>query len=55
MKEKLKFKLDVIRIGDYFTVEPHVRGRFDGIDDTFDPARGHAVALTIKAAWPITQ
>ena len=39
----------ICRIGDYFTVEPHVRGRFDGIDDTFDPARGHVVALTIKA------
>ena len=39
----------ICRIGDYFTVEPHVRGRFDGIDDTFDPARGHAVALTVKA------
>ena len=22
----------ICRIGDYFTVEPHVRGRFDGID-----------------------
>ena len=38
----------ICRAGDYFTVEPHVRGMFDGIDDTFDPARGHAVALTLK-------
>ena len=27
----------ICRAGDYFTVEPHVRGRFDDIDDTFDP------------------
>ncbi len=38
----------ICKAGDYFTIEPHVRGRFNGIDDTFDPARGHAVALTIK-------
>ena len=39
----------ICRVGDYFTIEPHVRGRFDGIDDTFDPSRGHEVALTVKA------
>lgn len=38
----------IIRVGDYFTIEPHVRGRFAGIDATFDPSQGHSVALTIK-------
>ena len=28
---------------------PPVRGRFDGIDDTFDPSRGHAVVFTVKS------
>lgn len=40
---------DLIKVGDYFTIEPHVRGRFDGVDDTFDPMRGHHVALALKA------
>ena len=39
---------NICRVGDYFTIEPHVRGRFDGIDDTFDPTRGHAISLTVK-------
>ena len=39
----------ICRLGDYFTLEPHVRGRFDGIDDTFDPSRGHAVVFTVKS------
>ena len=38
----------ICRVGDYFTIEPHVRGRFDGVDDTFDSARGHTVAFTVK-------
>jgi len=39
----------ICRVGDYFTIEPHVRGRFDGIDDTFNPSHGHSVALTLKS------
>ena len=38
----------ICRVDDYFTIESHVRGRFDGLDDTFDPSRGHVVAFTVK-------
>ncbi|MCQ2390679.1 MAG: hypothetical protein MJ240_04595 [Kiritimatiellae bacterium] len=38
----------IIRVGEYLTIEPHVRGRFAGVDAEFDPAQGHSVALTVK-------
>jgi len=38
----------ICRVGDFFTAEVNVTGRFDGEDDRFDPERGHGLAFSLK-------
>ena len=38
----------ICRLGDYLSIDPHVRGHFDEPTDRFDPRKGHSVSFTIK-------
>jgi len=45
----------ICRLGDYFAIDPHIRGRFDEPNSRFDPRKGHSVSFTIKPGRKLKQ